>query len=91
MIAGQKLSLKTDQDPNELVSMSQEINACIEAIRKTSPNASTLQIMALALMQIMERARTAERQDAFHCHVLEQHTQRLEMLLAAMESPDSQK
>ncbi|MBQ1267730.1 MAG: cell division protein ZapA [Proteobacteria bacterium] len=89
MIAGQRLALKTDQDPAVLESMAQEVNACVEEIRRNAPGASSPQIMALALMQLMERARQAEQQDAYHCQVIERHAQRLEKLLASMDSAES--
>ena len=89
VIAGQRLALKTDQDPAVIESMAQEVNACVDEIRRSAPGASSPQIMALALMQLMERAREAERQDAYHCQVIERHAQRLEKLLASMDSAES--
>ncbi len=88
MIGGQRLTLKTDQDPSTLESMAKEVNDCIDAIRKSAPSTSAPQVMALALMQIMERARAAESRDVDRCHTIESHADRLEMLLAAMDSHD---
>lgn len=89
IVAGQRLALKTDQEPAELESMAQEINACIDDIRRDAPGASSPQIMALALMQLMERARQAEQKDAYHCQVIEHHAQRLEQLFTSMDSAES--
>ncbi len=91
MIVGQRLTIKTDQEPEVLESMAQEINAVWDTIRKSAPGASAPQVMALTMMQIMERARIAEQQDELHCQVIDRHAQRLEMLLSSLDAAENQK
>ena len=91
VIVGQRLALKTDQDPAELERMAQELNDCADLIRKQAPGASAPQIMALTMMQVMERALKAERQDALHCQAMSDYARRLELLLSSLDSAEPQK
>ena len=90
VVAGQRLALKTDQEPEVLEGMSAEINEIVDSIRQAAPGASAPQVMALALMQLMERVHDAERQDMMHCAVIERHAARLERLLTNLEAAESQ-
>jgi len=81
-VAGQRIVVRTDRSEAYLMSLAQEVNACVESIRRSAPSAGLPQIMALVAMQLAERARVAEQSDQMHCRAIEQHAQRLSDLLA---------
>ena len=59
-VAGQRITVRTDQDADYLNSLANDVNGIVDALRQAAPGAGLPQLMALTAMQLADRAVSAE-------------------------------
>ena len=85
-VAGQHISIRTDQSEEYLNALAVEVNALIESIRQASPGTGLPVIMALAFIQLADRAVSAEAAVQRQEMKVERHIERLNGILKTLES-----
>ncbi len=85
-VAGQRVSIRTDQDPEYLNSLAAEVNGLLDSLRQASPGAGMPVLMALAAVQLADRAVTAERAVEQENLKVERHIERLSSILNALDN-----
>ena len=85
-VAGQKVSIRTDQNPDYLNALAAEVNSLLESLRQASPGAGLPVLMALAAVQLADRAVTAERAVEQENFKVERHIERLTSILNALDN-----
>ena len=89
MIAGQRIVIKTDQSQEYMAALAAEVNALIDDLRKNSPGTGLPVIMALASIQLADRALSAEQTLQRENLKVERHIERLNGILKSLESGES--
>lgn len=89
-VAGLTISLRTDRDETYLRTLADEINACVGDLRQASPRAGLPQLMALMLIQFLDRAKTSESAVLEGDARLHTHAERLSAILEAFDAGDLQ-
>lgn len=85
-IAGQRISIRTDQSETYLNALASEVNGLIDSLRQAAPQAGMPQIMALAAIQLADRAVSAEAAAARENLKVERHIERLSGILKSLEN-----
>ena len=85
-IAGQRIAIRTDQSETYLNALAGEVNALVDSLRQAAPQAGLPQIMALAAIQLADRAVSAEAAAARENLKVERHIERLSGILKSLES-----
>ncbi len=88
MIAGQRVVIKTDQSEEYMAALAAEVNALIDDLRRNSPGTGLPVIMALASIQLADRALSAEQTLQNENLKVERHIERLNGILKNLESGD---
>ena len=89
VVAGQRIVIKTDQSEEYMAALAGEVNALIEDLRRNSPGTGMPVIMALASIQLADRALSAEQTLQHENHKVERHIERLTGILKNLESGES--
>ena len=89
-IAGQRISIRTDQSDTYLNALAAEVNALVDSLRQAAPQAGMPQIMALAAIQLADRAVSAEAAAARENLKVERHIERLSGILRTLENGNYQ-
>ena len=84
-VAGQRISIRTDQSETYLNALANEVNALVENLRQCAPQAGMPQLMALAAIQLADRAVSAEAAAARENLKVERHIERLSGILRTLE------
>ena len=85
-IAGQRISIRTDQSETYINALASEVNGLIDSLRQAAPQAGMPQIMALAAIQLADRAVSAEAAAARENLKVERHIERLSGILKSLEN-----
>ena len=85
-IAGQRISIRTDQSETYINALACEVNGLIDALRQAAPQAGMPQIMALAAIQLADRAVSAEAAAERENLKVERHIERLSGILKSLEN-----
>lgn len=85
-VAGQRVSIRTDQDPDYLHYLAAEVNTLLESLRQASPGTGMPVLMALAAVQLADRAVAAEKTVVQENIKLERHIERLNSILNALDN-----
>lgn len=86
VIAGQRLTIRTDQSEQYLRDLADQVNQLVDSLKKASPAAGMPQLMALAALQLADRACEAEQAAANSQMKVEKHIERLNGILQALGS-----
>ena len=84
-VAGQRITIRTDQDEEYLSALATEVNALVDTLKQGAPQAGLPQIMALAAIQLADRAISAENTVARENLKVERHIERLSGILRTLE------
>ncbi len=87
-VAGQRISLRTDQDEAYLNALASEVNALVDSLRLASPGTGLPVLMALASIQLADRALSAEMAVEQQELKVERHIERLNGILKNLEAAD---
>ena len=90
LVAGQRITVRTDQSEEYLNALAGEVNALLDSLRQAAPQAGLPQIMALAAIQLADRAVSAEQAAARENLKVERHIERLSDILRNLEGGDYQ-
>ena len=85
LVAGQRISIRTDQSEEYLNALAAEVNGLVDSLRKGAPGAGMPQLMSLALVMLADRACTAEKAVMRENDKVERHIERLTGILNALE------
>ena len=91
LVAGQRVTIRTDQDPDYLNGLAAEVNALVDSLRQASPGSSMPLLMALAAVQLADRAVCAEKSAERENRKVERHIERLSGILRNLEAGDLQR
>ena len=86
MVAGQRIVIRSDQSEGYLHALADEINALIESLRQASPASGLPALMALASMQLLDRAICAEQALDQENLKVERHIARLGDILRNLDN-----
>ncbi|MBR4986931.1 MAG: cell division protein ZapA [Proteobacteria bacterium] len=86
VIAGQRITIRTDQSEDYLYTLADTVNQLLDTLRQSSPNSSTPQLMALAALQLANRAFEAEQAAEKSQLKVEKHIERLNGILQALDA-----
>lgn len=90
LVGGQRISIRTDQNPDYLNGLAAEVNALVESLRQASPGSGMPVLMALAAVQLADRAISAEQAVERENLKVERHIERLSGILRSLEAADLQ-
>ena len=85
-VAGQRISIRTDQNESYLNALAGEVNALIESLRQSAPGAGMPQLMSLAMIMLADRACSAEKAAMHESDKVERHIERLNGIIQALEN-----
>lgn len=85
LIAGQRISVRTDQSEEYLNALAAEVNNLVDTLKQGAPQAGLPQIMALAAIQLADRAVSAENAVMQGNLKVEKHIERLSGILRTLE------
>ena len=88
-VAGQRITVRTDQDADYLNSLANDVNGIVDALRQAAPGAGLPQLMALAAMQLADRAVSAEAALQQENLKVEKHIDRLSDILRTLDSKNA--
>ncbi|GEM_PF-2427551 len=88
VIAGQRILIKTDQSEEYMAALAAEVNSLIDELRRNSPGTGLPVLMALASIQLADRALSAEQAVQRENLKVERHIERLSGILKNLESGD---
>ena len=88
VIAGQRIVIKTDQSEEYMAALAAEVNSLIDDLRRNSPGTGLPVLMALASIQLADRALCAEQAVQRENLKVERHIERLSGILKNLESGD---
>lgn len=86
MVAGQRIVIRTDQSEAYLFALANEINALLERLRQASPTSGLPALMALASIQLLDRALNAEHDVEEGNLKIERHIERLSGILRNLDN-----
>lgn len=86
VIAGQRITIRTDQSENYLYALADQVNQLVDTLKQASPNSGMPQIMALAALQLADRAYEAEQIAENSQTKVQKHIERLNGILQALGS-----
>lgn len=84
-VAGQVITLRTDQSEDYLNRLADEVNGMLDGLRSVSPGAGLPQLMALAALQLADRAVCAEQAVQEGNLKIERHIERLNGILRNLD------
>ena len=90
IVAGQRVSIRTDQNPEYLNALAEEVNTLVDSLRRSSPGSGMPVLMALAAVQLADRAVNAEQAAARETMKVERHIERLNGILQSLDGGDLQ-
>ena len=88
-VAGQRITVRTDQDADYLNSLANDVNGIVDALRQAAPRAGLPQLMALTAMQLADRAVSAEAALQQENLKVEKHIDRLSDILRTLDSKNA--
>ena len=88
-VAGQRITVRTDQDADYLNSLANDVNGIVDALRQAAPGAGLPQLMALTAMQLADRAVSAEAALQQENLKVEKHIDRLSDILRTLDSKNA--
>ena len=88
-VAGQRITVRTDQDADYLNSLANDVNGIVDALRHAAPGAGLPQLMALTAMQLADRAVSAEAALQQENLKVEKHIDRLSDILRTLDSKNA--
>ena len=91
LIAGQRITIRTDQSEEYLNALAAEVNGLVDSLRKDAPGAGMPQLMSLAMVMLADRACAAEKAAMRESDKVERHIERLTGILNALEDGSYQK
>ncbi len=91
MVAGQRITIRTDQSEEYLNALAAEVNGLVDSLRKDAPGAGMPQLMSLAMVMLADRACAAEKAAMRESDKVERHIERLTGILNALEDGSYQK
>lgn len=91
LIAGQRITIRTDQSEERLNLLAGEVNALMDSLRQDAPSATQPQLMALVALQLADRAVCAEQAVQQENLKIERHIERLSGILRSLDDADMQK
>ena len=84
-VAGQVITLRTDQSEAYMHNLAGEVNALLESLRSAAPSMGLPQLMAMAALQLADRAVCAEQAVYQENLKLERHIERLNGILRSLD------
>lgn len=84
-VAGQVITLRTDQSEEYMLTLANEVNTLLDGLRSAAPGAGLPQLMALAALQLADRAACAEQAVQQGNLKLEHHIERLNGILRSLD------
>ncbi|MBQ9817597.1 MAG: cell division protein ZapA [Proteobacteria bacterium] len=90
LVGGQRIVIRTDQNPEYLQALANEVNELVESLQQASPGTGMPTIMALASIQLADRAFAAEQAVERENIKIERHIERLNCILKNLESDGTQ-
>ena len=88
-VAGQRITVRTDQDADYLNSLANDVNGIVDVLRQAAPGAGLPQLMALTAMQLADRAVSAEAALQQENLKVEKHMDRLSGILRTLDSKNA--
>ena len=85
-VAGQVITLRTDQSEAYMHSLADEVNALLDGLRSAAPGTGLPQLMALAALQLADRAVCAEQAVQQSNLKIEHHIERLNNILNSLDA-----
>jgi cell division protein ZapA (FtsZ GTPase activity inhibitor) len=85
-VAGQVITLRTDQSEAYMHSLADEVNALLDGLRSAAPGTGLPQLMALATLQLADRAVCAEQAVQQSNLKIEHHIERLNNILNSLDA-----
>lgn len=87
-VAGVNLTIRTTQSLEYLKGLVSQVNALVNSLRQSAPNSAIPQLMAMALIQIADRASEAESALERSNRKVETHIERLTKILGALDNSE---
>ena len=85
-VAGQRITIKTDQDIDYLKQLAAEVTALVDGLRRAAPGSGLPQLMALAALQLADRANSAEAAIEQRDIQVENHIAQLTKMLSLLDN-----
>lgn len=87
-VAGQRFTIRTDQDPEYLAGLAEDVTQIVNALRQSAPGCGLPKLMALVAIQLADRACVAEQALEKESLKIEKHIERLSGILNSLDQTD---